>query len=522
MTFEDTLRTLVRARYPIIWIQTHEEERVLRYVANVAEKPKTDGSIAAKDLFLWSQSKGLEKVTRGSDGQLNRKVEDSELVDDLAVMARVIKAAKDGEGAIFVLRDMHRFLAGTAREPDYRFLRDAAHELRESKTTLIVTSPVSNLPIECEKDVAVLDLPLPTAEELGVRLAEALGGDDTRFEKPKNGDTERILKAGLGLTEDEFISAVKESIIETNKVDPHIIIRQKEQVIRKSGIVELFQSVEGLESVGGLDLLRKWVEQRALAFSDKAAKFGLRPPRGLFLTGPPGTGKTLTAKATASHLGVPLLWLKGDSVFSKYVGESEQNMQRVLKLADAVSPCILFIDECEKLLAGSSAAGAQGDSGVSRRVFGSLLTYMQEHRTPVLIIATANDPLNIPPEMMRRFDVVFFVDLPQTPERADILAIHIKKVKRDPKKYDIMGIADDTKGFSGSEIEQGVNEALFKAFEEGTELKNSHLRAAFKTAIPLAKSRSDEIEAMQRWSRSNAVPASSIFAEGTKRAKMEL
>jgi ATP-dependent 26S proteasome regulatory subunit len=523
MSFTEDLRTLVRARYPVIWVQTHEEERVLRYVLEVATHPKGTESAPAKPLFLWSQTKGLEEVR--SDG--TRSVVDAELTGDASMaMQRVIQECEQEEGRIFILRDVHRFFGDGPEKVAYRFLRDAAHALRSSHSTLVITSPVSNLPIEVEKDVVVLDLPLPTSEELRVRLEEVLEGLDSKVERPKNGQVERILKAGLGLSEDEFAGAVKESCIRAHKVDPHIIVKQKEQVIRKSGVVELFSSVEGLESVGGLDLLRERVEEVAIAFTDKAAKFGARPDKGMFLTGPPGTGKTLMAKAAANHLGFPLLWLKGDAVFSKFVGESEQNMKRVQQLADAVAPCILFIDECEKLIAGATGGSETGDSGVAKRVFGSLLTYMQEHTTPVLVIATANNPLAIPPEMMGRFDSIFFVDMPQPQERADIFVIHLNKVRKNPKDYDMRALVEASEGFSGREIERVIDKALKAALKQDPDhpkLTTQHLLSALRRVQPLSKTRKVEVEEMRSWAKVNAEPASSTaVAHARAAAKPEV
>jgi SpoVK/Ycf46/Vps4 family AAA+-type ATPase len=523
MTFEDDLRTLVRARYPIIWVTTHEEERVLRAVAAVARKPKGDAAADPKAMFLWSQSRALESVNVKT---LERNYEDGdrEMVDSVAFLESVIQwaraetEAETGEGRIYVARDLHRFFS--ADNPTYRFLRDSANAMRNSRTTLIVTSPVSSLPIECEKDVVVVDLPLPTAAELRVRLNEIL--QMLTVPAPKNGEAEKVVKAGLGLTEDEFASAVKESAVRTGHIDPAVIVRQKEQVIRKSGVVQLYQTTETLDDVGGLDFLRAWVKLRALTFSDKAAAFGLRSTKGMFLTGPPGTGKSLFAKAVSGFLGFPLLWLKGGAVFSKYVGESEQNLDRVLKLADAVSPCVLFIDECEKLL-GSAAAGASNDGGVSQRVFGSLLTWMAEHTSPVLVVATANNPLAIPPEMLSRFDATFFVDLPQATERLAIARIHLKKVHRDPKMVDALPtLAAATEGFSGREIERAVQEGLNRAFQEKRELGVADLLAGVKSILPVSRTRKDAIEEMRRWAAANAVPASEFERPVAKKGKVDL
>ena len=514
--FEDDFRVLVRAHYPVVWIQTHEEERVLRIVSKVA----SDGAIPVRPVFVWSRSKGMESVKATKDGGYVRDTDDGELIDPIAALNKVMSDAETAPARIFILRDLHRFF--NEADATYRFLRDAAHALRTSKTTLVVTAPVANLPVECEKDVVVVDLPLPTAEELRARLEATFVGLDAKVERPKNGTVEKVIKAGLGLTEDEFADAVKESIVRVGKADPKVIVKQKEQVIRKSGVVELYQTVESLDNVGGLDLLREWIQTRSLAFSDKAAKFGLRAPKGLFLTGPPGTGKTLTAKAAASFLNVPLLRLKGEGVFSKFVGESEQNLARVLKLADTVSPCVLFIDECEKFVAGSSGSESGGDSGVSRRVFGALLQWMADHTTPVLVVATANDPLGIPPEMMSRFDSVFFVDLPTVAERVEILRIHLERVGRKAASYDLESIAAMFEGYSGREIEKVLNEALFRAFSAGAELSAEHFRAALATVLPLATTRKAEIDAMRSWSRTNAIPASKAAYASRKQAVVEV
>jgi len=526
VSFTEDLRVLIRARYPIIWVETYEEERVLRYVIEVANKPKGDDETAPpKEVVLWSQAVGTETI----DAKGQRELLDGALAGEpITALGKFMADVRDepGKGRIIVMRDMHRFFGDGPTMVTYRLLRDAANALRESSTTIVITSPFATIQSELVKDVMVVPLPLPTADELQVRLDEILEGVEGKIERPKNGQVERILKAGLGLSEDEFAGVVKESLVRSKKVDHRIILKQKEQIIRKSGVVEFFSSVEGLEAVGGLDLLRAWVHRRALASTEKAAKFGLSQKANLLLTGPPGTGKTLTAKATANHLGIPMLWVRSESIFGRFVGESEGNMRRVFDLANAVAPCVLFIDEGEKLFAGSSAGASAGDSGVTRKVLGQLLTYLQERTAPVTVILTANDPFGIPPELMSRFlSGTFFVDFPQPEERLDILNIHLKKVKRDPKNYDLKALVAATDGFSGREIEQGISEALDIAYAEGegkTELANRHILAAFDGMTPISKSRRAEVEAMRDWAKSNARPASANNRLTSKKVGVDL
>jgi SpoVK/Ycf46/Vps4 family AAA+-type ATPase len=215
----------------------------------------------------------------------------------------------------------------------------------------------------------------------------------------------------------------------------------------------------------------------------------------------------MTAKAAASHLGVPLLWLKADAIFSKYVGESEQNVRRALQLADAVAPCVVLIDEVEKLLAGAGGSGDH-DSGVTKRVLGTVLTWMQEHTTPVMVLATANNPLGITPELMGRFDETFFVNLPNETERAAIFDIHLRRIGRDPLTFNLAELVRATPGFSGREIERALNEGLYSAFGADTELSTVHVVEAAKKVRPLSKTRREEIAQMRDWAERNARPAS--------------
>lgn len=517
-SFEETIRTLNRARYPIIWTVTHEEARALRSIEAVARNPNPTKNAPAIELYLWSASAGMQTVQR-KEGKMVLVDEQPEATSPVEGIGAVISASRspeinrEGHGRIYVLRDLHKFL-GEKDNLIYRLLRDAALALKESRVTMVITSPVANLPVELQKDVTVVSMPLPTAEELRYKMIDVLQPliDNKAFKLPTNGAQEELLRAGLGLTEEEFGLALAESLIRNGKPDAKFIVRAKEQIVRKMGF-ELYQATEGLGDIGGLNVLKADLQQVGLTFTEKARKFGLRPPRGFFLTGPPGTGKTAVAKAAASTLGVPLIKVGAESVFSKYVGESEQNLSRLFQTVDAIAPAILFIDEVEKFLSGSAGSQAGGDSGVTRRVFGQMLSWMQDHTSPVIVICTANNPLGVPPEFGSRFDQTYYVGLPDVQARAEIFGIHIRKLGRDPKQHDIADYARISEGFNGREIEQAVNKALRAAFQDGTELDGPHVIAAINGVKPLSKTRATEIQAMREWAEKNATPATSETRE---------
>lgn len=491
------LDTLIRARHPVIWVVTGEEERGLAMVQEIATHPDNPAAIS-KRVVLWSTSKGFSGA-----------VTDAEAVDPIVALNAIMDAIKtpDHPATLWVLRDLHRYVEG----PAYRFLRDAANALKLSQDTLIVTSPVAKLPVELEKDIVLTDLPLPGKMALEARLREetTVMQEAGKIPPLSNGTLEAVIRAGMGLTEEEFGAAVRESMVRHHEVRPSAIVKTKEQIIRKSGILELHQSVEGMEGVGGLDNAKAWVSQRVQSYTEKARAYNLQSPKGLLLTGVPGTGKTLLAKAAAQELGMPLLWLHSDAVQSKFVGESEQNLRRALRTVDAVSPAILFIDEVEKFLAGSR--GGEGDNGVKRGMLGLLLTWMQEHTSPVLVIATCNEPDGLPPEFLGRFDGVFFAGLPNREERAAILRIHLGKRARlqDLLDGEVLQAAEFLQGYSGREIERVVNEAMYSAFASPNKtLTLNMLRSAQELVRPLSVVRKAQIDAMQVWAANYALPAS--------------
>jgi SpoVK/Ycf46/Vps4 family AAA+-type ATPase len=309
------------------------------------------------------------------------------------------------------------------------------------------------------------------------------------------------------LTEAENVFA--RSLVEKRTLDVETILSEKEQVIRKSGVLEYYPASEKFSDVGGLNALKDWLSTRQAAFTEKARDFGLPEPRGILILGVQGCGKSLTCKAIGSLWRLPLLRLDIGRIFSGIVGSSEENVRRAIRVAESVAPVVLWMDEMEKGFAGVKSSPFS-DAGTTSRVFGTFVTWLQEKTAPVFVVATANDISQLPPELMRkgRFDEIFFVDLPSEEERKDIFAIHLSKRKRDPKSFDLDLLAKNTPGFSGAEIEQSVVSALFDAFHAGRELNTDDIVKAVKQSVPLSVTMEEEISSLREWARTRARAAS--------------
>jgi ATP-dependent 26S proteasome regulatory subunit len=498
----DELNTLTRAKYPIIYIVSWEERRIEDMLREVAINRR-------KKLYGWTLTNGiipLDLVQANSVDPITR--------DPLNALDFI---ARSQEAAIFVLKDFHPFLEDSRGGLDHpviiRRLRDITNELKESRKTLILLSPTLRIPADLEKDVTVLDYSLPTLEELSlsldrvVRSAREIAGVQLKMYEEER---ERVLNAARGLTCIEAENVFAKSLVMDRKLDLGIIVAEKEQLIRRSQVLEYYESVDGFANVGGMNLVKEWLRKRGKAFSERARRFGLPEPKGLLLLGVQGAGKSLLAKAVASQWQLPLLRLDLGRVFSELVGSSEQNIRTALRLAESVSPCVLWLDEIEKGLAGSTGAG-NSDAGTSARVFGSLLTWMQEKKSPVFVIGTANDISALPPEVLRkgRFDEIFFVDLPQLQERREIFAIHLANRGRDPLDFDLNQLATLSEGFSGAEIEQVIVDGLYDAFENNRELSNDDMFNNMEDTVPLSQTMEKKISALRQWARNHARSASS-------------
>lgn len=492
MTINQDIETLIRAKYPILYTVTWEEKRVEEMIKALA-KPLN------RTVHVWSISQGLQ-----TSGQSTPQTK-TNLPPELEILGRMIEAA---ESSIYILKDFHPYLK------DFRvvrLLRDLAAKLRSRAQTIVIIAPSLNLPQELEKDVTVIDFPLPSAEEIRATLEsilEALKGNDKVDISLTEDEKETVVRSALGLTLEEVESVFARSVVQTKSFDVSIILAEKQQLIRKSGLLEYYPAVESLSDVGGMEFLKEWLTERKDCFSDRAKAFGLPAPKGVLLLGVQGCGKSLLAKAIAANWKLPMLRLDIGRIFGSYVGQSEDNIRKAIKVSESVAPCVLWADELEKGFGG--LGGSNTDGGTTSRVFATFLTWMQEKTAPVFLIATANDVSKLPPEMLRkgRFDEIFFIDLPDRPEREEILAIHLRKRNRDPSKYDLLHLSDRSRGFSGAELEQVVVGSLYRAFAENREIDQKDLEYQVEHLVPLSVMMEENMASLREWASKRTRPAS--------------
>jgi SpoVK/Ycf46/Vps4 family AAA+-type ATPase len=326
------------------------------------------------------------------------------------------------------------------------------------------------------------------------------------------GSRERLLQAALGLTLGEAENVFAKIIVRDQRLsaeDVGEVFAQKQQIIRKSGLLEYYPAQETFDQVGGLAVLKDWLQKRSVAFSDEARQFGLPAPKGILLLGVQGCGKSLCAKAVSSLWQLPLLRFDMGRMFGSLVGSSEENVRRAIAIAESVAPAILWVDEIDKAFSGSQSSGGT-DGGTAARVFGTFLTWLSEKSAPVFVVATANDISQLPPELMRkgRFDEIFFVDLPAVEDRAEIFRIHLAKRRRDSSLFDLNELVEASHEFSGAEIEESIISALYDAFAAREELNTAHILFALSETVPLARTMDEHIHALRQWAGGRARNAS--------------
>ena len=481
------LTTYLRAGYPGLAVITAEE---VRAEAEIAAACTTNN----RSLLAWSSTEGLvnlaeERVTACPD-----PLEALELIDEMF-------SRQEPQVAV-LMRDLQLHLD----QSDPMLVRRIKDILRVAKSnghTLILLGCRLNLPPELDHEITRIDFGLPDTAALGTVLDGLMASG-----KLPNLDTavrESALGNALGLTTTEAENVFALSAAETGAINPIIIAREKAQTLKRNGLLEIVGTTTRLADVGGLDQLKDWLTRRAGAFSLSAKSYGLPAPKGLLIVGIPGTGKSLTAKATASAFGLPLLRLDMGRVFGGIVGQSEANLRAVIQTAETIAPCVLWIDEIEKGFAGSKSGGSS-DGGTSSRVFGSFLNWMQEKDKPVFIVATANDVSQLPPEFLRkgRFDELFFVDLPDTDERAQIWEIVIHRHGRKTDDFDNIALAKASEEFTGAEIDAVFVDALFDAFLENREPTDLDLVNAMARMVPLSKLMDRQIAALKQWAKGRA------------------
>jgi len=488
------IEVLIRARYPIVYIVSWEERRVEEALQGVAKKLN-------RTVHSWSVTQGMKPPVNRPTGS----VKTTQLPGELEVLAQIHEAP---EYTVFLLKDFHVYMKDSRV---VRLMRDLAGRLRGRAQTLFVVSPTLNLPVELEKDISVMEFPFPEPKDIEAQVNHAVEAvkDNPNLKVDLTPELiEMIVRSAQGLTADEIESALARSFVEKKTLSVDQIIEEKKQIVRKTGILQFYAADSGLGDVGGHDLLKEWLQLREKSFTDAARAFGIPYPKGVLLLGVQGCGKSLVAKAISAAYSLPMLKMDVGRVFGSLVGQSEDNMRRAIRIAESLAPCILWIDELEKGFAGMGSSGVS-DGGTTARVFSTFLTWMQEKTKPVFIVATANDVSALPPELLRkgRFDEIFFIDLPDLEERKDIFEIHLKKRKRDPKKFKVAELATLTDGFSGAEIEQVVVGALNRAFDQARELKTGDLSDEAKAQVPLSRTMAEDIAALRSWAKLRARPS---------------
>jgi SpoVK/Ycf46/Vps4 family AAA+-type ATPase len=501
MDFSTELETLIRARYPILYLVSSEEMRVQDLVVEIANKRQ-------KKAFEWSYSTGI--VPAGTSIQ-SQKLRHPATKEPLAALDQVIEQV---EPAIFIFKDLHPFLT-KANFAVVRKLKEIALHLKNSFKTIILISPVMEIPTELEKEVTVLNFPLPTREELNALLDRIL--EELRQFKQVTFELapearERLVQAALGLTLGEAENVFAKIIVRDERLQAEAVgevFAEKQQIIRKNGLLEYCATNEDFNHIGGLALLKDWLNKRALAFTSAARAFGLPAPRGILLLGVQGCGKSLCAKAVSNQWQLPLLRFDMGRMFGSLVGSSEENVRRAISVAESIAPAILWVDEIDKAFAGSQGSGVT-DGGTTARVFGTFLTWLSEKNAPVFVVTTANDISELPPELLRkgRLDEIFFVDLPTLDERQEVFRIHILKRGREPDSFDLNALAAASQDFSGAEIEEAINSALYDCFYAEQELATSHVLAALAETVPLAKTMAEQIAGLRAWADGRARNAS--------------
>ena len=491
------LETLIRARYPIIYVVSWEEKRVEDALRAITQA-------RGKKMLQWTVTQGI--VANAS----NR---DEATRDPIAALDYVMESR---DQAVFLFKDLHPFLNDMTV---VRRMRDLTYALKTSYKTIVMLSPILKLPQELEKEITVVDFALPTLEELGLLLSDTINkvkaNPKVNIELSTE-EREQILKAALGLTATEAENVFAKSLVERYRFDVDVILSEKEQIIRKSGILEYYPATEAFAEVGGLDLLKSWMDKRTVAFTEKARQFGLPAPKGVLMLGVQGCGKSLTAKAIASLWKLPLLRMDVGKIFGGIVGQSEENIRRAIRIAESTAPNVLWIDEMEKGFSGTQSSGIS-DGGTTARVFGTFISWLADKTAPCFVVATANDVSALPPELLRkgRFDEIFFVDLPSHDERKEIFEIHLKKRGRDPEIFDLDKLMESSAGYSGAEIEQAVIAALYDAFDLDRDVTTEDILATLSQSVPLSMTMKESIDLLREWADTRARPASSAEPEPT-------
>ncbi|MBP0021113.1 MAG: AAA family ATPase [Cyanobacteria bacterium SBLK] len=482
----EEISLVIRARYPLLYLVGVEETPILNILKGV-----TSQLSASYQVLVWDLVRGWE------DNNANRN-------SVMGALERIRREEK-GDPTIFVLKDIHfilRYPQHPQNAPVVRELKNLAEALKQTSHTLAIVSHILEVPAELSEHITAIDLPLPDLEEIECLIASKVNPQQLQIEGLAR---EQLAKACQGLSRTRIERVLSKALLSADSIDETAIdsvLAEKKQVIRQTEILEFFIPRESLKNVGGLDNLKKWVRMRKEVFTEEARAYGIPNPKGVLLVGIQGTGKSLSAKTIAREWRLPLLRLDTGRLFGGLVGESESRVRQAIEISEAIAPCVLWIDEIDKAF-GNLTSGVDGDSGTSRRVFGSLITWMQEKTAPVFIVATANNVNILPAELLRkgRFDEIFFLSLPTQKEREEIFKVHLQKFRPSRiRDFKIELLAKQAKEFSGAEIEQAIFDGMHYAFAEmRRDFTTNDIICAIEETVPLAAIAREPIEALKRW-----------------------
>ncbi len=485
---------LLRAKYSLIYIVTAEEEPVEEILIELALH-----SSPSRRILFWDIAKGW------SDNNADK----GSVMAALSRIGQRDKATKDSDNVLYVLRDLHPILKYPHHDRNIsviRELKNLARDLKLDRRSIVLTSHALEIPPELTEEITAIDFPLPAIAEIEYLIKQKISPSKLNL---SNLALEQLVKACQGLSRTRIQRVLAKAIAEkeqVNDTDIDAVLAEKQQALRQTGILEFFAVHESLKNVGGLDNLKQWVRIRRDAFTEEAKRYGIPTPKGILLVGIQGTGKSLSAKTIANEWRLPLLRLDIGRLFGSYVGESENRVRQMIQLSEATAPCVLWIDEIDKAF-GNANVAIDADSGASRRVFGTLVTWMQEKTAPVFIVATANNVRILPAELLRkgRFDEIFFLNLPTASERQEIFKVHLQKLRPSRlRDFDLILLARHTKNFSGAEIEQVIIDGIHRAFGRGStgnreDFTTEDIISAIEETVPLAAIASQQIESLKQW-----------------------
>jgi SpoVK/Ycf46/Vps4 family AAA+-type ATPase len=503
MSFSEEFELLLRSRYPLVYIPTREEERIETAIAQSAKQ------LGNRAVYIWDFVDGYQGNPNDEGFGRRNPVQALEFVEKLPASAP----------AIFVLRDFHRFLEDISVS---RKLRNLARLLKSQPKNIVIISPQVAIPEELSEVMTVLDFPLPSAAEIRTEVERLLAATGRGLEGRVLDD---LVRSCQGLSIERIRRVLARAIATHGELRPEdmdLILEEKRQTIRQTQILDFYPTAANISDIGGLDNLKDWLLRRGGAFTERARQYGLPHPRGLLLVGIQGTGKSLTAKAIAHHWHLPLLRLDVGRLFAGLVGESESRTRQMIQLAEALAPCILWIDEIDKAFSG---VDSKGDAGTTSRVFGTFITWMAEKTSPVFVVATANNIQALPPEMLRkgRFDEIFFVGLPTQDERKAIFAVHLSRLRpHNLNQYDLERLAYETPDFSGAEIEQTLVEAMHIGFSQNRDFTIDDILEAASQIVPLARTAQEQIHFLQEWAAAGKARLASKHSSLTTRIQRQI